>query len=105
MFRLTLVTLLLQVLAARANADAAQCHFLTFLGKSGCRGDKPELADEQVIGYPWGSKAGAPEPKVWQHDVFRKDRTPYDPREIEGFQRTSTESKQTAPRTSTGKQP
>ena len=35
--------------------------------------------------YPWGSKAGAPEPKVWQHDLFRKDRTPYDPREIELF--------------------
>jgi len=29
--------------------------------------------------YPWGSKASAPEPKVWQHDLFRKDRTPYDP--------------------------
>ena len=35
--------------------------------------------------YPWGSKPGAPEPKVWQHDLFRKDRTPYDPHEIELF--------------------
>ena len=35
--------------------------------------------------YPWGSKPGAPEPKVWQHDLFRKDRTPYDPHEIEAF--------------------
>jgi len=35
--------------------------------------------------YPWGSKAGAPEPKVWQHDLFRQDRTPYDPHEITLF--------------------
>ena len=35
--------------------------------------------------YPWGSEAGAAEPKVWQHDIFRKDRTPYDPEEIEAF--------------------
>ena len=42
--------------------------------------------------YPWGSKAGAPEPKVWQHDLFRKDRTPYDPREIELFKQCITQS-------------
>lgn len=32
--------------------------------------------------YPWGSRAGAPEPEVWQHDLFRKDRRPYDPQEL-----------------------
>lgn len=32
--------------------------------------------------YPWGSKKGSPEPKLWQHDVFRTDGTPYDPAEI-----------------------
>jgi len=32
--------------------------------------------------YPWGSPAGSPEPKVWHHDVLRKDGTPYDPGEI-----------------------
>ncbi len=42
--------------------------------------------------YPWGSKAGAPEPKVWQHDLFRKDRTPYDPREIELFKQSIAQS-------------
>ena len=35
--------------------------------------------------YPWGSKAGAPEPEVWQHDMFRGDKTPYDPRELKLF--------------------
>jgi len=49
--------------------------------------------------YPWGSKAGAPEPKVWQHDVFRKDRTPYDPHEIELFKQAiaGTNAKHTQP--------
>lgn len=32
--------------------------------------------------YPWGSKEGAPEPKVWFHDILRLDGTPYDPSEI-----------------------
>jgi hypothetical protein len=35
--------------------------------------------------YSWGSKAGTPEPKLWQHDLFRKDLTPYDPNEIALF--------------------
>ncbi|WP_205966349.1 cellulase family glycosylhydrolase [Parapedobacter sp. SGR-10] len=33
--------------------------------------------------YPWGSKAGAPEPEVWFHDIFRKDGSPYGEEEIE----------------------
>ncbi len=32
--------------------------------------------------FPWGSKQGTPEPKVWFHDIFRKDGTPYDPKEV-----------------------
>jgi hypothetical protein len=32
--------------------------------------------------YHWGSKAGAPPPKIWQHDIFRGDLTPYDPSEV-----------------------
>ena len=43
--------------------------------------------------YPWGSKAGAPEPKVWQHDIFRKDRTPYEPKELELFRRLIREKR------------
>jgi hypothetical protein len=37
--------------------------------------------------YPWGSPKGAPEPKLWHHDVFRKDGTPYDPAEILALRR------------------
>ena len=42
--------------------------------------------------FPWGSKAGAPEPKVWQHDIFRKDRTPYDEKELALFRDTILKS-------------
>ena len=28
--------------------------------------------------FPWGSKKGSPEPKVWHHDILRPDGTPYD---------------------------
>lgn len=33
--------------------------------------------------FPWGSKEDSPEPKIWFHDLFRKDGTPYDIKEIE----------------------
>src|SRR5687768_17537456 len=32
--------------------------------------------------FPWGSQEGTPEPAVWFHDIFRKDGTPYDEKEI-----------------------
>lgn len=35
--------------------------------------------------YPWGSKSDAPEPKLWFHDVLKKDGSPFDPEEIEQF--------------------
>jgi hypothetical protein len=35
--------------------------------------------------FCWGSKPGTPEPKVWQHDLFRNDLTPYDAKEIALF--------------------
>ena len=31
--------------------------------------------------FPWGSKPGTPEPKVWHHDILRPDGSPYDPNE------------------------
>ena len=33
------------------EGHTAQYQILTFLGKSWCRGDKPELPDEQIIGF------------------------------------------------------
>ena len=43
--------------------------------------------------YAWGSKAGAPEPKVWFVDLYRKDHTPYDPKEIETIRKHITSSR------------
>ncbi len=37
--------------------------------------------------YPWGSPKGAPEPKVWHHDLLRRDGTPYRPDEVEVIRR------------------
>ena len=39
--------------------------------------------------YPWGSKAGSPPPKLWQHDLWHTDLTPYDPAELALFRRTT----------------
>jgi hypothetical protein len=36
--------------------------------------------------FPWGSKEGSPEPKVWFHDLYRQDGTPFDPQEVETYQ-------------------
>ena len=33
--------------------------------------------------YGWESRKGSPEPRVWHHDLLRKDGEPFDPREIE----------------------
>ncbi len=35
--------------------------------------------------FPWGSKAGSPPPKVWQHDLYHTDLKPYDPAELKMF--------------------
>jgi hypothetical protein len=56
--------------------------------------DLPLFAAEKVPCYNWGlvngrtqcqfpldSEPGSPEPELWYHDLFRKDGTPYDPKE------------------------
>lgn len=43
--------------------------------------------------YPWGSKEGSPEPKVWFHDIYRTDFTPYDPKEIEFLQKITVDNR------------
>ena len=41
--------------------------------------------------YPWGSPKGAPEPKLWHHDLLQSDGTPYRPEEIEQIRRFHAE--------------
>jgi hypothetical protein len=45
--------------------------------------------------YPWDSwtKPYTAEPKVWFHDIFRKDGTPYDAREVEFIKRVTGKAK------------
>lgn len=37
--------------------------------------------------FPWGSKEGGEEPKVWFHDLLRADGTPFDPAEVDTYRR------------------
>ncbi len=37
--------------------------------------------------FPWGSKEGTPEPKIWFHDIFRQDGTPFNQEEIKAIQK------------------
>jgi hypothetical protein len=39
--------------------------------------------------FPWGSPAGAPEPALWFHDLFKKDGTPFNPQEVALYQQLS----------------
>ena len=63
------------------------------------------MKEERVAAYNWGFVAGktqtiypwdtwtktyAAEPPVWFHDIFRKDGTPYDPREVEFIRRVTS---------------
>ncbi len=42
--------------------------------------------------YPWGSPGGASEPKVWFHDLLRKDGTPFSAEEATLFQKLTEKS-------------
>ncbi|MHB1921924.1 MAG: glycoside hydrolase family 2 TIM barrel-domain containing protein [Chitinophagaceae bacterium] len=37
--------------------------------------------------FPWGSKAGSPEPRIWFHDIFHRDGRPFDPAETRLIQK------------------
>jgi hypothetical protein len=41
---------------------------------------------------PWGHRPGDPAPKVWQHDLYRGDFTPYDKNEIETLKKNINEA-------------
>lgn len=41
------------------------------------------VAGKTQTNYPQGNKGGEAEPDVWYHDIFRKDGTPYDVKEVD----------------------
>jgi hypothetical protein len=43
--------------------------------------------------FPWWSKRGDPEPKLWFTDVLRRDGTPYDPTEIEVIRKMTADKR------------
>ena len=43
--------------------------------------------------FHWNSKKGAKEPKVWFHDIFRADGTPYDQKEIDFIKAITADKK------------
>ena len=45
----------------------------------------PTLAERRAAGDVVRPGEPFPEPKVWFHDIFRTDGTPFDPREVELF--------------------
>jgi len=66
----------------------------------------PVLVRERVGAFHWGSKAGAPEPKIWQHDIFRRDHTPYDEKELALFRETIRQASRSGqPNQSPGAEP
>jgi hypothetical protein len=45
--------------------------------------------------FHWDSKKGAKEPKVWFHDIFHADGTPYDQKEIDFIKEITADKKMT----------
>lgn len=48
------------------------------------------VAGKTQTNYAQGNKGGEPEPAIWYHDIFRKDGTPFDPKEIELIKELNT---------------
>jgi hypothetical protein len=43
------------------------------------------VAGKTQTNYPQGNKGGEPEPKIWYHDIFHKDGTPFDSEELKAI--------------------
>jgi hypothetical protein len=67
---------------ARTRNSRFQTHLPIFREENvGCYNWGLVSGKTQTI-YPWGSPMGAPEPKIWFHDIFRPDGSPFDPEEV-----------------------
>jgi hypothetical protein len=70
---------------ARTNNSRAATHLKIFKDEKVACINWGLVAGKSNTIFPWGSKKDSPEPKVWFHDLFRPDGTPYDPAEIALF--------------------
>jgi hypothetical protein len=67
---------------ARTRGSRFQTHLPMFKEeKVGCYNWGFVSGKTQTI-YPWGSKKDSPEPKLWFHDILRRDGTAFDPVEV-----------------------
>lgn len=67
---------------ARTNNSKFKTHLPIFKKeKVGCINWGLVSGKSQTI-FPWGSPKGTKEPKVWFHDIFRADGTPFDREEV-----------------------
>lgn len=79
----------------RGYSDVAACLPIFCREGVGCLNWGLVSGKTQTI-WPWNSEVNSPEPKLWFHDLFRKDGSPFDPQETELF-RTLTAQSRTAP--------
>ena len=68
----------------RGNSDVASCLPIFKKEGVGCCNWGLVAGKTQTI-YPWGSPPGAPEPKVWFHDLLKKNGAPFNPLETAMF--------------------
>lgn len=73
----------------RGTSDVAACLPLFKKEGVGCCNWGLVAGKTQTI-FPWGSPKGAPEPKVWFHDLLRKDGTPLNPEETDLFRKLTS---------------
>ncbi len=67
---------------ARTQGSKFQTHLPIFKEeKVGCYNWGFVSGKTQTV-FPWGSKKDSPEPKLWFHDILRRDGTPFDPAEV-----------------------
>ena len=77
----------------RGHSDVATCLPVFHREKVGCLNWGLVSGRTQTI-FPWGSPKGAPEPALWQHDLLRRDGTPFDPKEVDLFRQLTGVKKQ-----------
>jgi aldose 1-epimerase len=72
---------------ARTNNSLCQTHLPVFKRENVSCFIWGLVAGKTNTIYPWGSKTSTEPPKVWFHDLFRADGTPYKTDEINTFKR------------------
>jgi hypothetical protein len=76
----------------RGNSDVATHLPIFKKERVGCYNWGLVAGKTQTI-YPWGSKENAPEPRIWFHDLLRKNGKPFDEAEVKLFRKLTAENR------------